>query len=381
MHNGDTMADELTNPSPEAQDRGAQDHGRGKSGWGFRALTTAMLVGGAGMAFALQTGAVTMPGQDSTTASWGKTTSPTTTVVDEEVAAFTSAQRGNCLNWNLADDLKISGFRVVDCNQPHAYEVAKRLKMSEAEEYPGQFGEEAQYPTQENLVALQNGVCRQAVAEYLGGKFDGSGRFVSAPIIPPQSQWDKGDRTMLCGIQVVDQDGATSEISGHAAGQDQARVFEQGKCVTVSEDNSIEQVDCKQDHLMESTGIVNLRDHFGETIPSEQEQNDLLSQECVALAQNYLGGDDALYNSTLIPFWTSLTPEALGSGSRSVNCWLIKDNGAGGFSTLNGHANESFTIDGAPPAAPPPRNPLREEQGSTPGAAPNAAPGQPEVTQ
>nr|WP_120491603.1 septum formation family protein [Corynebacterium lactis] len=367
------MADEMTNPEGHDDARGEERPARrDRSGWGFRALTTAMLVGGAGMAFAVQTGVVTVPGLEMSKTSAINASSAPTTVVDEEVAAFTSAQKGNCLNWNLADDLKVSGFRVVDCKEPHAYEVASRLQMKDAEEYAGQFGPQAQYPTQENLIALQNGVCHTAVTEYLGGKYDGTGRFVSAPIIPPQSQWQKGDRTMLCGIQVVNEDGKTSEIVGQAAGQDQARVFEAGKCVTLDEKGAIEQVSCDEDHLMESTGIINLRDHFGDAVPTDQEQNDLLSDKCVALAQNYLGGDDPLYNSTLVPFWTSLKQEALNSGSRSVNCWLIKDNGAGGFSTLKGHANQTFTIDGAPPVAPPPRNPLREQQSSQAPQAPQA---------
>ena len=113
--------------------------------------------------------------------------------------------------------------------------------------------------------------------------------------------------------------------------------------MTLDESGAIRQVPCVEDHLMESTGIVNLRDHFGDNIPTDQEQNDVLAEQCVTLAQNYLGGDDPLYNSTLLPFWTSLSQESLNAGSRSVNCWLIKDNGQGGFSTLNGHANESFT--------------------------------------
>lgn len=339
--------------------------GTSRGSWGMRALSTAMLVGAAGMAFALQVGAIEPPtgplGGGGTSSS--VTSSTTTSIVDQETTAFTSATAGDCLNWNLAADLNVSDFRVVPCSQPHAYEVAKKLNLSDYEEYSGQYSKTAAYPTAENLIALQNGVCSETVTEYLNGKYDPQGRFITAPIIPSPSQWEKGDRTFLCGIQVVDEDGKTARMAGPAAGQDQSRVFDGGRCVTLDENGSIQQVPCTEDHLMESTGIVNLRDHFGDYAPTDQEQNDVLAEQCVTLAQNYLGGDDALYNSTLLPFWTSLSPESVNAGSRSVNCWLIKDNGQGGFSTLNGHANESFTIDGQPPVAPPPRNPLREEQG------------------
>lgn len=357
-------------------DAGASGISRGS--WGMRALSTAMLVGAAGMAFALQAGVIESPtgtvGREGTSVS---AKSSTTTVVDKETTAFTSATAGSCLDWNLAADLNVSDFRVVPCEQPHAYEVAKKLKLADFEEYPEQYGKKATYPTGENLIALQNGVCSQTVTEYLDGKYDPQGRFVTAPIIPSPSQWEKGDRTFLCGIQVVDEDGATTHMSGPAAEQDQSRVFEAGRCVTLDENGAIQQVPCTEDHLMESTGVINLRDHFGDYAPTDQEQNDVLSGQCVTLAQNYLGGDDPLYNSTLLPFWTSLSPESLNAGSRSVNCWLIKDNGQGGFSTLNGHANESFTIDGQPPVAPPPRNPLREDQGGSGAGDAGAAPGTP----
>ena len=388
MHNGVTMADDNMNQDREHAAATDTDSGAGtgadasagassaasndanasrnsRGSWGMRALSTAMLVGAAGMAFALQAGVIEPPsgplGGKGSSASASSST--TTTIVDKETTAFTSATAGNCLDWNLAEDLNVSDFRVVPCEQPHAYEVAKKLNLADYEEHPGQYAKTANYPTADNLVALQNGVCRNTVTEYLGGQYDPDGRFITAPIIPSPSQWEKGDRTFLCGIQVVDEDGNTAHMSGPAAGQDQSRVFEGGRCVTLDENGAIRQVPCVEDHLMESTGVVNLRDHFGDNVPTDQEQNDVLAEQCVTLAQNYLGGDDPLYNSTLLPFWTSLSQESLNAGSRSVNCWLIKDNGQGGFSTLNGHANESFTIDGQPPVAPPPRNPLREEQG------------------
>lgn len=364
------MADDNVKQGRESAANSGDRSGSGSSGsrgsWGIRTLSTAMLVGAAGMAFALQAGVIEPPigaiGANGS-AKGSESSSMSTTVVDKETAAFTSASRGDCLDWNLAEDLNVSDFRVVACSTPHAYEVAKKLQLTDFEEEPGQYSKTAPYPTQDNLIALQNGVCRDTVTEYLGGKYDPQGRFITAPIIPSPSQWEKGDRTLMCGIQVVDENGATTHITGPAAGQDQARVFEPGRCVTVDENGSINQVPCTEDHVMESTGIINLRDHFGDRVPTDQEQNDLLAEQCVIRAQDYLGGDDNLYNSTLMPFWTSLPQESLNAGSRSVNCWLVKDNAEGGFATLNGHANESFTIDGQPPVAPPPRNPLREDQG------------------
>lgn len=371
MVDGKVKQDPGKRPGSEGSPRESRDSHSSRvsrAGWGMRALSTAMLVGAAGMAFALQSGVIEPPtGAVGSSAAATKTSSPattSTTIIDKETAAFTGAAPGNCLDWNLAADLNVSDFRVVPCEQPHAFEVAKKLDLTNYEQYEGQYSETAAYPTEDDLIALQSGVCRDAVTEYLGGKYDPEGRFITAPIVASPDQWEKGNRTVLCGIQVVDENGATTHMTGAAAGQDQSRVFEAGRCVTLDDTGAIKQVPCTEDHLMESTGIINLRDFFGDAIPTDQEQNDVLAEQCVTRAQDYLGGDDALYNSTLVPFWTSQSQESLNSNSRSVNCWLIKDNGNGGFSTLNGHANESFTIDGAPPIAPPPRNPLREDQGA-----------------
>ena len=339
--------------------------------WGGRTLVTAMLLGGAISAGVLHFSPVEIA-TDAPAAS-STTTTTTTSEVDQEIAAFTSARAGMCLNWNLAEDLNVSNFRVVPCEEPHVYEVAKRLTMADAVQDLGEYGPGAAYPTEQELILLQNRVCHRAVDEYLEGKYDGEGRFASTPIVPPASEWEKGDRTLLCGIQVLDEDGQTMQIVGPAKGQEQARVFEAGRCVTLDEIGAIRRVDCTEDHLLEATGIVNLRDHFPDTQPSAQQQNDLLARECVTLAENYLGGEENLYNSTLLPFWTSLSDASIQAGSRAVNCWLMKDNGAGGFSTLRGYANESFTIDGQPPVPPPPRNPLREDAAQPGAAQPGAA--------
>ena len=76
-----------------------------------------------------------------------------------------------------------------------------------------------------------------------------------------------------------------------------------------------------------------------------------------------------------------VAPESFTAGTRSVNCWVMKDNGVGGFSTLTGSATGDFLIDGAPPAEPPPRNPLREDgQATAPGAgAPTGSAGAPDT--
>ena len=96
----------------------------------------------------------------------------------------------------------------------------------------------------------------------------------------------------------------------------------------------------------------------------------------MCIRDSYLGGDDALYNSTLTPFWNTLKRQSWDAGSRTVNCALTFGRPGGGFATLNGDVRQDFTIDGNPPKTPPKRNPLRREARSSENAspAPEAAP-------
>lgn len=126
-------------------------------------------------------------------------------------------------------------------------------------------------------------------------------------------------------------------------------------------------MDCALDHIYEVTHVVNLGNLFPRTTtfepPSIEEQNAFLSGICTQAAQNYLGGDDALYNSTLTPFWTTRTADEWESGSRTVNCALAKENDSR-FATLAGSARGAFTIDGNTPPPQPTRPPLRETPSS-----------------
>ncbi len=293
-----------------------------------------------------------------------ESSSTSTTELAPEVAAFTSAKTGSCLTWEMEQDQTINDFRIVDCAEPHIYEVASVLdmrtasQMEVAPELQARFSENNEYPTQEELVGLRDTVCHVEVQEYLGGQYDATGKFASAPIIPPRSAWDQGDRTLLCGAQAVGPGGVPVKIEGHAREQDQSRLYEPGACVSITEDARLRVVECAEPHAMESVGFIDVRAELGDNAADAQAQNDLLAARCTDAAIAYLGDEETLYQSTLVPFWTVLSPESLAGGSNSTNCWLIKDNGAGGFSTLQGHAGQDLLIDGVPPAAPP-RNPIR----------------------
>lgn len=336
-----------------------------RDGWGLRVISVAMLVG-AGLAAWWQ-GPLEEAAPEPTQAT------RTTEARDVDAAAFTNARPGDCLTWDVAADGTVSNFTVVGCEEEHRYEVAERINLENVEPWIGYFGEDAPEPDQATLAQLRDSVCREPVRRYLGGKLDPNGRLIAAPILPPSSSWADGDRTLLCGVQPTGPDGSPTQITGKAADVDQANTVEVGECVALDDSGALRPTDCAEPHLLEAVGLVDLSDEFPGRTPTIDEQNEYLNQVCVTAAEEYLGGEEALYQSTLLPFWMSIAPESYDAGTRSVNCWLMKDNGYDGFASLAGSAKGEFTINGQPPVPPPPRNPLREDGGAP--APPPTAPG------
>ncbi|MCP1387518.1 septum formation family protein [Corynebacterium sp. TA-R-1] len=291
----------------------------------------------------------------------------------ESAMTFTTADQGSCLTWTVGPDGAISGFEQADCEGEHRFEVSLREDLGT---YPtSEFGPDAPMPSQTRQAQLREELCGAATIRYLDGRYDPTGRYSIAPILPPAAAWEKGDRTMLCGLQETDRSGAPILTTGRVADQDQARVFEPGQCVAVDQTNSLTVVDCAEPHQMEITSKVSLASVFPDHTPAVEEQDAHLGDVCTAAAQDYLGGEENLYQITLQPFWTTQKPAAWDGGSRSVNCALVSSRPEGQFAELSGTAlggREQLLIDGAPPAERPERRPLRSETGA--GGAGEAAP-------
>ncbi|MBC2681456.1 septum formation family protein [Corynebacterium anserum] len=277
---------------------------------------------------------------------------------EPEVPTFTDADTGSCVNWTPGKDGLNTGFTSVECAQPHRFEVSAREDLSK---YPtSEFGKDAQRPGLERQQQLTAELCNGPTLAYLKGKLDPEGRYQISPILPPASYWEKGDRTMLCGVMVPDANGRSVETVGLAAETDQARAYPADTCVRV--DNNVPvQVPCNQDHTWQVTDVVNLASAFPDAWPNDDKQNEFLNKRCTEAAQKYLGSDDNLYYSTLTPFWTTIHAQSWEAGSRTVNCALTFGREGGGFAVLNGDVRQGFTIDGKQPVTPPKRNPLRSE--------------------
>ncbi|AKE42147.1 septum formation family protein [Corynebacterium kutscheri] len=270
-------------------------------------------------------------------------------------ATFTTADTGSCLTWESTDGV-ISNFEQTDCAGEHRFEISSREDLSA---YPSsEFGSDASMPNLTRQAQLREELCYNSTISYLGGTFDPLGRYSVASILPPETEWAAGDRTLLCGVQATDDNGTVIMTTGNAANQDQARTFAAGQCLFVDAASATHIVDCAQDHHLEITSVVDLQPAFPDRIPNIEEQDAHLQSVCTQAALDYLGSDDALYYSTLQPFWTTLNSNSWSGGSHSVNCALTKATPEKGFAVLSGSAKTGFTINGQAPESLPERAPI-----------------------
>ncbi|WP_448852603.1 septum formation family protein [Corynebacterium sp. 335C] len=326
-----------------------------RDGWGLRAASAAMLAGGlvAGGAMTFADvdpglGLVHGPGTGETAA---ESSGPAATSSEEPPDDFTAAQRGDCLTWDDTTGAALEHLHVVACGEPHLFETTARVNVDELPQWSAVFSEEAGRPTEDQILALRAEVCVPAADEYLGGKFNPAGRFIVSQMLPPATDWDEGDRTLLCGIQVHDV--AADRVipfRGAVHDLDQAVIREPGTCATIDENNQLVPADCAGDHLFEATGFVDLAADFPDHGPTVDEQNAHLADRCSTMATDYLGAPDALYGTDLLPFWFTVDP-ALYPNTRSVNCWIAASAaGSQGFSVLSGSVQGGqYTVDGVAP--------------------------------
>ncbi|UUA89326.1 septum formation family protein [Corynebacterium genitalium ATCC 33030] len=328
----------------------------------LRTILVATLAGSLGMGtYAAATGFDVAAGNGNSN---GTSQTSSTSRKGDDTEAFTAADQGTCLTWESQEDGSISGFTETPCDNEHRFEVTAREDLNT---YPTQeFGPDAPPPNPTRQAQLREELCQTASIRYLNGRYDPSGRYSIAPILPPVEAWERGDRTMLCGLQETDSQGTPILTVGHAAEQDQARVAEPGTCVITDDANTLRTVDCADPHHIEITEKVDLAPVFQDRTPSTEDQNKYLGDVCAKAAENYLGGEENLYQSTLQVYWGTSNSQAWDGGSRSVNCGLIsaKDDR---FAEITGSAKDgrdALKVDGETPKPPPERRPLREESES-----------------
>ncbi|WCZ33372.1 septum formation family protein [Corynebacterium massiliense] len=261
--------------------------------------------------------------------------------------SFTTADTGSCLMWDTKDG-KVSNFQQASCDDEHRFEVSSRTDLAT---YPtAEFGPDAPRPDVERQAQLREELCKGATTNYLNGRYDPNGRFSVAPILPPADAWEKGDRTMLCGLQTTGEDGTPLPTKGKVATQDQANIAQPGTCRAIDDKQVLHDVPCDQPHQLETTAVIDLTEKFGDDYPSIEDQDKFLAERCTEEAENFAGGKDQLAQTTLQPYWGTVAETSWNGGTHSVNCSLMHARtGGDGFAELNGSAKDHVTIDGEDP--------------------------------
>ena len=283
---------------------------------------------------------------DLTTRSPGEKVDSTGAVAGEVIG---TAKQGECLTWTAAD---ASDIGKVDCTEPHQFEVAAEIDLSE---YPGsEFGPGSKFPGVLRFTELQSEHCLPAVQQYLSSRFDAKGKFDVGLINPGEGGWAAGERTLRCGLKFAKTNGEYLPITGPVTGQDQSKVWDAGVCIGISQNLPTDPVDCAKPHAFEVAGVVDLAAQFQGAPPSIEDQDKFLAENCAKIVDQYLGSPDALRNKTLTLFPDeALSAESWLSGSRKVNCFIGKG-ATEGFAPIVNSAKGDILIDGQPPVPPPP---------------------------
>lgn len=105
-------------------------------------------------------------------------------VVAANTAPFTTAEAGTCLTWQVdEEDRTVVDFERASCDDPHRFEVSTRQDLGA---YPSsEFGPEAPQPDLTRQAQLREELCETSTMRYLDGRFDPTGRYSIASILPP----------------------------------------------------------------------------------------------------------------------------------------------------------------------------------------------------
>ena len=256
---------------------------------------------------------------------------------------FSEAGPSDCLSW---PEYQPDMARIVDCSQPHRFEVAAVVDVSD------QYGPDAAPPTTVEIQTLSQQRCHPAVQSYLGSKHDPNGRFVVSMLWHGDRNWRAtGARLVLCGFQQVGPDGRQPMFVGRVADQDQSKTWPAGTCIGIDAASHLPTdlpVDCTAPHAMEVTGTVDVGARFPGGLPAEADQDAFIRDGCVKATDAYLA-PVTLRETTLTVVFSTIQQASWDAGSRQVACLIGAVSGAG-WATLLNSAKGPLLIDGRPPA-------------------------------
>jgi len=259
----------------------------------------------------------------------------------EAKAAF-AAPPGSCVTWTAPD---VSDIHLVPCAQPHLYEVTGVVNIGD--KYPP----DAPPPTVEQWrdIALER--CSAGAPDYLGAPLDPYGKFTVSALRPGNDEWADGEREMRCVLQWAAPGGKLEPVTGNAADQSQAPVWEPGTCLGLVDKTVGNPVDCARPHAYEIVATLDLKTRFPDSYPSQNDQNTWLDTECNNAVREYAGEDVDLGAQKLILGWDVREQESWDAGSTLVNCKVgAKLPDESGLAPVTGSIRKA----GTPPPSPSP---------------------------
>ncbi|MCT1516623.1 MULTISPECIES: septum formation family protein [Dietzia] len=267
--------------------------------------------------------------------------------------AYANAAPGTCLTWQVDAADRVTAFTTVDCAEPHRFEVAGRIDLSGV---PG-FGENTPLPDNSRLAPIGTDRCLPLITRYAGGReVDPAGRFTGLVVPPSEEGWAKGDHTVLCGVAAAELNGRSTTSTGVFAEADQHRRWDPGTCLGFTDEGLPgAPVPCSEDHAIEVVSDVDVSGLFPDapTPPEPRVQSELTADACLAAGTAYLGDGEALRRTTLISTLVNpISQISWATGSRTVNCGLMRAADPGPFAVLRGSARQGVLIDGSTPVPP-----------------------------
>lgn len=269
---------------------------------------------------------------------------------------WAKAEAGQCLSWFTDSDGAIEAFSIINCDQPHRFEIAQRVDLAQAE--PSLYADGVPFPSPAARELIGTNHCVAAVNAYIGthGPLDPNGRFTVGIIPPNEKGWNRGDHSVLCGIQSTELDGSIGENVGTFAESDQHRLWPAGTCLGFAPTSQFPgpAVQCSEDHSVEMVSIENISDFVPPTgFPAVNVQLQAMNDRCFDAAVEYAGGPEALRVSTLITGLVApISQASWESGSRDVNCGLFFPATPGPYARLRESIRGPLLINGLAPVVP-----------------------------
>jgi predicted kinase len=198
---------------------------------------------------------------------------------------------------------------VVDCGAPHDAEVINSGKLAATT-----------MPDEATAATMTMPLCRDKLAEYLGGPDADATNLVAMPLWPNQQQWADGERWLLCTVAEVGADEKpvrrTGSLEGALNSNDNTR-FQACTASSPSREAKIRRAPCDEPHLGEALPTVISLGKAGEPMPPTETINRIAQERCPGMLSQYVGAD----NKEVLPAWRLPNAESWARGYTNLVCY------------------------------------------------------------